>query len=401
MLYLHHKTLVMIDHTLLEFMEAMLRQTPTEFRRYAYNDINWNSRMIGIVGARGVGKSTLVKQYLLANRDKGKFLYVSADQMYFTSHTLADLARELSLDGYTHLIIDEIHKYQGWSRELKNIYDTYIGLTVIFTGSSILDILHGEADLSRRAVVYTMYGLSFREYLKLFHGIDAGVFSLEEILNHKVEIPNLTHPRPYYELYLREGYYPFAVEGSFPLKMQQVISQTIESDISQFADLKAATARKLKRLIGVIAESAPFKPNLSSLATVVGVSKNNIADYLVYMERAGLIGQLRDATGGIRGIGKVEKVYIDNPSLMTVLSDGTPNIGNLRETFFYSQTRVRNGVVSSKDSDFAIGLYTFEVGGKKKGHRQIENIENGYLVKDDIEFGFENVIPLWHFGLNY
>lgn len=183
--------------------------------------------------------------------------------------------------------------------------------------------------------------------------------------------------------------------------MQQVISQTIESDIAQFAELKATTARKLKRLIGVIAESAPFKPNLSSLATVVGVSKNNIADYLIYMERAGLIGQLRDATGGIRGIGRVEKVYIDNPSLMTVLSDGNPNIGNLRETFFYSQTRVRNDVVSSKDSDFVIDRYTFEVGGKKKGRRQIENIADGYLVKDDIEFGFENVIPLWHFGLNY
>lgn len=391
----------MIDHTLLEFMEAMLRQTPTEFRRYAYKDIHWNNRLLGIVGARGVGKSTLVKQYLLANRDKGKFLYVSADQMYFTSHTLLELARELSLDGYTHLIIDEIHKYPNWSRELKNIYDTYRDLNVIFTGSSILDILHGEADLSRRAVVYPMYGLSFREYLKLFHNITVGVFSLEEIVNHKVESPSLPHPRPYFEQYLREGYYPFAVEGGFPIKMQQVISQTIESDIAQFAELKATTARKLKRLIGVIAESAPFKPNLSSLATVVGVSKNNIADYLVYMERAGLIGQLRDATGGIRGIGKVEKVYIDNPSLMTVLSDGHPNTGNLRETFFYTQTRVKNDIVSSKDSDFVIDRYTFEVGGKKKGHRQIENIENGYLVKDDIEFGFGNVIPLWHFGLNY
>ena len=391
----------MIDHTLIEYMESMLSQTPTEFRRYAYDDIRWDNKLLGIVGARGIGKSTLVKQYILAHRNEGKFLYVSADLMYFTSHTLLDLAHELTLDGFTHLIIDEIHKYSGWSKELKNIYDIYPDLHVIFTGSSILDILHGEADLSRRAVVYPMFGLSFREYLKLFHDIDVNVYSLEEILAHKVELPGLPHPRPLFEQYLREGYYPFALENEFPIRMQQVISQTIESDIAQFADLKATTARKLKRLLSVVAESAPFKPNMLSLATVVGVSKNNVADYLIYMERAGLLGQLRDATGGIRGIGKVEKIYIDNPSLMTVLSGGSPNPGNLRETFFYNQMRVRNDVISSKDSDFVIGQYTFEIGGRKKGQKQIENIPNGFIVKDDTEYGYQNVIPLWHFGFNY
>lgn len=391
----------MIDHTLIEYMESMLSQTPTEFRRYGYDDIRWDNKLLGIVGARGIGKSTLVKQYILAHKDEGKFLYVSADLMYFTSHTLLDLAHELTLDGFTHLIIDEIHKYSGWSKELKNIYDIYPDLHVIFTGSSILDILHGEADLSRRAVVYPMFGLSFREYLKLFHDIDVNVYSLEEILAHKVELPGLPHPRPLFEQYLREGYYPFALENEFPIRMQQVISQTIESDIAQFADLKATTARKLKRLLSVVAESAPFKPNMLSLATVVGVSKNNVADYLIYMERAGLLGQLRDATGGIRGIGKVEKIYIDNPSLMTVLSGGSPNPGNLRETFFYNQMRVRNDVISSKDSDFVIGQYTFEIGGRKKGQKQIENIPNGFIVKDDTEYGYQNVIPLWHFGFNY
>lgn len=391
----------MIDHTLIEYMESMLRQTPTEFRRYAYDDIRWDNKLLGIVGARGIGKSTLVKQYILAHKDEGKFLYVSADLMYFTSHTLLDLAHELTLDGFTHLIIDEIHKYSGWSKELKNIYDIYPDLHVFFTGSSILDILHGEADLSRRAVVYPMFGLSFREYLKLFHDIDVNVYSLEEILAHKVELPALPHPRPLFEQYLREGYYPFALENDFPIRMQQVISQTIESDIAQFADLKATTARKLKRLLSVVAESAPFKPNMLSLATVVGVSKNNVADYLIYMERAGLLGQLRDATGGIRGIGKVEKIYIDNPSLMTVLSGGSPNPGNLRETFFFNQMRVRNDVISSKDSDFVIGQYTFEIGGRKKGQKQIENTPNGFIVKDDTEYGYQNVIPLWHFGFNY
>ena len=182
---------------------------------------------------------------------------------------------------------------------------------------------------------------------------------------------------------------------------QQVTTQTIESDIAQFADLKAATARKLKKLLGVISTLAPYKPNINTLSTVVGVSKNNVNDYLVYMEKAGLIGQLRDDTGGIRGIGKVEKVFIDNPSLMYVLAGDNPDIGNCRETFFYNQMKVRNDVMASKESDFTIGKYTFEIGGKKKGKKQIEDVPDGYVVRDDIEYGSDIIIPLWHFGLNY
>lgn len=391
----------MIDSSLIEYMEVMLRQTPRSFMRYAYSDINWNNRLIGIVGARGVGKSTLVKQYILEQGRRARILYTSADQMYFSSHTIVDLAHELSMDGYTHLVIDEIHKYPNWSQELKNIYDFYPDLIVIFTGSSILDILHGKYDLSRRAVVYTMYGLSFREYLDLFHNIKSEVYSLSDILSHRVSVKELKHPRPLFEHYLKEGYYPFALEGDFGVRMQQVISQTLESDIAQYADLKATTVRKLKRLLAVIAESAPFKPNLSTIATVVGVSKNNIADYLLFMERVGLIGQLRDATGGIRGVGKVDKVYIDNSSLMDVLSGGRPDVGNQRETFFFNQMRVRNDVISSKVSDFSIDKYTFEVGGRNKTDKQVQGLQNAYIVKADIEYGGGNVIPLWHFGLNY
>jgi predicted AAA+ superfamily ATPase len=303
--------------------------------------------------------------------------------------------------GYNALVIDEVHKYENWSRELKQIYDIHSELKVILTGSSILDIQKGEVDLSRRIVIYEMYGLSFREYLKMFHNINAETYSLEDILNHKVSLKELAHPLPYFKQYLKEGYYPFAIEGSFSLKMQQVITQTIESDIAQFADLKATTARKLKKLLSVISTLAPYKPNVSTLSTVVGVSKNNINDYLIYMEKAGLLGQLRDDTGGIRGIGKVEKVFIDNPSLMHVLANGVPNEGNCRETFFYNQMKVRNDVIASKESDFTISNYTFEIGGKKKGKKQIEDIPNGYIVRDDIEYGNDIIIPLWHFGLNY
>ena len=229
------------------------------------------------------------------------------------------------------------------------------------------------------------------------------VYSLEQILKHEeaAVLDKVEHPLIYFKQYLKTGYYPFSNEPDFALRIEQIVRQTIESDIAQYADLKASTARKLIQLMGVISGIAPMKPNADSLSQEVGVSKNNIPDYLVYLEKAGMIGQLRDNTGGLRGLGKVEKVYIDNPSLMTVLAYGNPEIGNLRETFFYNQTRVNNKVLSSRVSDFAIGDYTFEVGGKKKGNKQIEDVPNGIVVKDDIEYGSLHTIPLWAFGLNY
>lgn len=183
--------------------------------------------------------------------------------------------------------------------------------------------------------------------------------------------------------------------------MEQVISQTVESDIPQYADMKASTARKLKRMLSIISGLAPYKPNAENLATEISASKNSIPDYLVYLEKAGMIGQLRDNIGGMRGLGKVEKVYIDNPNLMTVLAGGKPDIGNLRETFFYNQMRVMNDITSSKVSDFEINTYTFEIGGRKKGMKQIENATHGIVVKDDIEYGHGITVPLWQFGFNY
>lgn len=390
----------MIDNTLYAYMEELLRRTPTDFVRYMAGRIDWDSRLVGIVGPRGVGKSTMLLQRLKANREGDKWLYVSADHTYFSNHTLVDLADDFVKEGGLHLYIDEVHKYRNWSRELKQIYDVHPDLQVVFTGSSVLDITKGEADLSRRALVYMMQGLSFREYLELFHGVKSEIYSLNEILSHKVELP-LPHPLPLFRDYLASGYYPFAVEGGFVVRMEQIVSQTIESDIPQYADMKASTARKLKQMLAVVATLAPYKPNADSLAAELQVSKNNVPDYLTYLEKAGMIGQLRDDTSGMRGLGKVEKVYIDNPSLMTVLSNGRPEIGNLRETFFYNQMRLMNPIVASREADFVIDDYTFEVGGRKKGKKQIADILNGIVVKDEIEFGHGNVIPLWHFGLNY
>ena len=391
----------MVDESLYAYMRLQLELTCSDFHRYLYNDVNWNARMIAITGARGVGKSTMVLQYVKTQISDCKVLYISADHTFFTTHTLVEVADDFSKEAGSLLVIDEVHKYPDWSRELKQIYDTHPDMKVIFTGSSVLDIIDGVADLSRRVLHYTMYGLSFREYLGLFHHISVPKYSLEEILDGKAHIEGILHPLPAFREYLSEGYYPFAIEGDFPLRMQNVITKTIESDIAQYAGLRATTAKKLKKMLAVISGLAPYKPNADNLALEIGISRNSVQDYLSLLERAQLIGQLRDDTGGIRGLGKVEKVYIDNPSLMRVLSGGKTDVGNMRETFFYNQMRVKNDVISSRQSDFKIGKYTFEVGGRKKGKKQIEDIPDSFIVKDDIEFAQGNVIPLWAFGLNY
>lgn len=391
----------MVDESLYAYMRLQLELTCSDFHRYLYNDVNWNARMVAITGARGVGKSTMVLQYVKTQISDCKVLYISADHTFFTTHTLVEVADDFSKEAGSLLVIDEVHKYPDWSRELKQIYDTHPDMKVIFTGSSVLDIIDGVADLSRRVLHYTMYGLSFREYLELFHHISVPKYSLEEILDGKAHIEGMLHPLPAFREYLSEGYYPFAIEGDFPLRMQNVITKTIESDIAQYAELKATTAKKLKKMLAVISGLAPYKPNADNLASEIGISRNSVQDYLSLLERAQLIGQLRDDTGGIRGLGKVEKVYIDNPSLMRVLSGGKTDVGNMRETFFYNQMRVKNDVISSRQSDFKIEKYTFEVGGRKKGKKQIEDIPDSFIVKDDIEFAQGNVIPLWAFGLNY
>lgn len=390
-----------MDILLTTYMEGQLQQTSTTFHRYMYDQVSWQSRMFGLVGPRGVGKSTMILQYIKEHRDAQHLFYVSADHLYFMTHTLVDLADEFAREGGEHLFIDEIHKYENWSRELKQIYDTHPDLKVGFTGSSVLDIYKGYADLSRRAPVFMMQGLSFREYLMLFHKIAVPVFSFKEILEQKATIPQVAHPLPLFHDYLKRGYYPFANEPNFELQLRQVVNQTMEVDIPVYANMNASTGRKLKKLLAVIAKSVPFKPVMDAVATAVGVSRNVLPDYLLYMEQAGMIGQLRDDTGGLRGIGKVEKVYLDNTNLSYLLGGTATDLGNIRETFFYNQMRVTTDVISSHVSDFEIEGKTFEVGGKNKGKKQIARANEGYVVKDDTEFGAGNVVPLWAFGLTY
>lgn len=386
---------------LYELFYRKLKNTPVEFLRYKYNQIKWESRAFGLVGPRGVGKSTMLLQYIKQNLDTKDTLYVSADNLYFAEHKLVDLADRFVKMGGKHLFIDEIHKYEGWSRELKQIYDSYDDLQLVISGSSILDIYKGMADLSRRMPIYEMQGLSFREYLRLFHGIDVPVYSMEDILTHKAVINGIEHPLPLFHDYLKRGYYPFGRDAEFEIELMQVINQTMEIDIPMHIKANVSVGRKLKSLIMVVSKSVPFKPVMQKLADVTGISRNDIPDYLIYMERAGMISQLRNATRGLRGLGKVEKLYLDNTNLIYALAPEHADIGNVRETFFMNQTRVCNDVRSSDISDFEIDNKVFEIGGRKKRQKQIENASDGYIVKDDIESGYANIIPLWAFGLNY
>ncbi|WP_302572549.1 ATP-binding protein [Parabacteroides goldsteinii] len=381
--------------------DAMLRSISTTFHRYMFNRINWDNRLLGLVGPRGIGKTTLMLQYAKEKLNRNTTLFVNADDLYFSAHHLVDLADEFVKRGGTHLIIDEIHKYKDWARELKLIYDYHADLKVFFTGSSILDIHKGSTDLSRRAIVYSMQGLSFREYLEMFHHIKIPAYSLTDIIQHRAELPDKFRPYAYFQSYLEQGYYPFSKEDQFNIRLQQVINKTLEVDIPQYAEMSISTTRKLKQLLIIIAQSVPFKPNMSSIATILGVSRNNLSDYFLYLEEAGLIAQLRDGTGGIRGLGKVDKVYLDNPTLIYSLGQDTSEIGNIRETFFLNQTRVEQKVITSAISDFQIANYIFEVGGKNKKQKQLQGSENGFIVKDNIEQVYMNVIPLWQFGLNY
>ena len=389
-------------NALYEDQQLILSQINISFLRYKYYELDWTRRVFGIVGPRGVGKTTMVLQYIKQNLSLQDSLYITLDHIYFSTHTLIDVADKFYKEGGKHLIIDEVHKAFNWSIQLKQIIDSYPNMQIIFTGSSILDIYRGAADLSRRAPIYEMQGLSFREYLVLYHDIQTPTLNLDDLINQRITLPSVEHPLPLFNDYLKRGYYPFErIASDFSTNLMQVINRTMETDIPLYANVNISITRKLQNLLVVIAESVPFKPNYKKLAEITGISRNDIADYIYYMERAGMLMSLHDTTQGIRSIGKSNKLYIDNTNLMYVLSPENIDKGNLRETFFLNQMRVNHPIIASQKADFEIGNYVFEVGGKNKNQKQLDNNPNGYIVKDDIEFGYRNVIPLWAFGLTY
>lgn len=390
----------MIEPSLLLYMKELLQLTSDDFHRYKFHQIDWNLRLSCLVGARGTGKTTMILQHIKATPNEHP-LYVSADHSYFTNHTLIELADDFIKEGGDHLYIDEIHKYEGWSREIKQIYDAHPNLKVFITGSSVLDLLDAQADLSRRMVMTQLYGMSFREYLKLVHHIQVPTYTLSDILTGKALLPNGVHPLPLFRQYLQTGYYPFTMEGAYLTRLEQVIRQTLELDIPQYAKMTPATARKLRRMLSIVAQSAPYKPDAQALAGELGISRNDVPNYLLYMEKAGMISQLRDNTGGMRGLGKVEKVYLDNTNMQYALVGEKADLGSIRETFFYNQTQVVSDVIAARKGDFCIHEYTFEVGGKNKTQKQRADVPNAYVVRDDIEYAAGNILPLWAFGLLY
>ena len=385
-----------------QLSDSAVKSTDTRFLRYMYHLIPWENRMTAIVGPRGVGKTTLLLQYIKLHLSTKDALYVSAESIYFANHTLFDTAMRFSQYGGRHLFIDEVHKYKGWATELKMIYDNLPSLQVVFTGSSVLDIYKGTADLSRRVLVYQMQGLSFREFLNMRFGTDVPAYSLQQIVDHEVVLPQqIEHPLALFDEYIHHGYYPFFNDYGYEMRLGQIVSMTLETDIPQYATYSIAVSTKLKELMQVIADSVPFKPNMSTIATAVKVDRNKLPDYFDLMGRAGLISLLREPTKGVRVLGKVEKVYLDNTNLAFALTTSEPDKGNLRETFFFNQMRVNHSVFNSPVSDFLIDGRTFEIGGRNKGQKQIAEAEDGYVVKDGIETGFGNVVPLWCFGMNY
>jgi hypothetical protein len=385
---------------LYELFYAKLDETPTSFLRYLHDRINWNNRMIAILGERGVGKTTLILQKIKQDGIEHT-LYFGADNVYFAQHSLFDTANEFYRKGGQRLYIDEIHKYPSWSMELKMIYDYFPQLQVVITGSSILDLYKGIADLSRRIISYTLVGLSFREFLAMSKGIMLPVASFEDILRHKVTFPTGERPLALFDDYLKTGYYPFWNETDYATRLNNVINQTVENDIPTYAKMNIATSRKLKQLLFIISQSVPFKPNYTEIGAAMECDRGTVADLAYYMDKARLTMSLRHQDDGMKNYGKPEKLYLGNTNLIYALSEGKPEVGNLRETFFLSQMQVNQEVYASKAADFLINGKTFEVGGKSKSKKQIAELKDAFVVKDDIEYGYENTIPLWHFGMGY
>lgn len=380
----------------------------TDTIRDFINKIDWSNRFVGIKGSRGVGKTTLMLQYIKKNYKPDKqVLYTSLDDLYFAGNRLYDLAEMFYKKGGQLLALDEVHRYPNWAGELKNMYDDMPGLKVIFTGSSMLHLHQAKADLSRRVVMYQMPGLSFREFLKFETKQSFSTFGFDDILvSHidlAIEIVSKLKPLAYFENYLNYGYFPFYLEKKnvFHQKLGEILLTVLEIDIPQFASISPSNIIYLKKLLTVISNSVPFKPNIKSLSERTGISVNTLKSYLKVLSDADIINLLYVMDKGINSLNKPEKIFLNNTNLMYNLGGGMANIGNIRETFFFNQTSQLKQVLSSPKADFLIDEKTFEIGGKNKGKKQVKEIEQAFIVKDDIEIGVDNIIPLWMFGFLY
>lgn len=388
--------------TLYEQFYQLLELTPMNFFREKINQINWDVRILGILGQKGVGKSTLILQHIKQQGNVDKSLYIVADDIYFSAHTLLETARDFFARGGKYLYIDEIHKYQNWSREIKNIYDSLPLLHVVYSGSSMLDLKQGGADLSRRVIEYHLPVWSFREYLNLRCGWQLKTATLDDVLKGKVDFPyGAERPLMYFDEYMKKGCYPFSLEPEFETRLRQVVNTTVELDIPKYAQMTIAATQKLKKFMYYISKSVPVKINYSDMARDLALDREDLPKYLEYLEKAELVSVLRMKTNGDAILRKMDKLYLHNPNMSYVLSGEKPNDGNSRETIFLCWTKHLYDTLESPISDFEIDGKTFEVGGRKKGKKQIQDATEGYVVKDNIEYVFDNQVPLWMFGFLY
>lgn len=387
-----------------------LQETDCSFQRFLYKKIDWNERLIGIKGARGVGKSTMILQHIkLTFNDTTKAFYASLDHIWFVNHTLSELVEYLYTHGVNYIYLDEVHRYHGWIREIKNIYDSYPQIHIVFTGSSLLELNNAEADLSRRLRIYSLPGLSFREYLAINRIAQLPKLSLNNVLTKHIQTASIIATKlkvlPHFEKYLQQGYYPFFLETSsaesYFERLQQVVNTVIENDIPAVEEVEYETLMKAKKLLMTLAQMVPFMPNMTTLCEILSTTRNQLIRLLSLLERSTLIRQLSAETKNLKALGKPDKILFNNPNLMYALN-GSADTGSVRESFFSAMLSVNHGIGYPKQGDLLVDeRYLFEIGGKNKGFTQIRDIPESFVVADEIEIGFGNKIPLWIFGLLY
>ncbi|MGN1225928.1 MAG: ATP-binding protein [Candidatus Cryptobacteroides sp.] len=380
--------------------------------REQMNQIHWNAQIISIMGPKGVGKSTLLRQYVKRNYQIGdrRALYCSADSVDFSTRSLVELAEQFFINGGELLIVDEIHKYKpgtsDWSREVKEIYELYPELKLIVSGSSLLKLKEGDADLSRRAIKYTMPGLSFREALRFYHGLDFPKWTLEDILTHPVDLWEMVStkckPIPFFKEYLTKGYYPFLLEGEgeYFTRIEQVVNYIIETELPQICKVDVANIRKVQALVKLIAEELPFEVNANKLASSMKIGRDTVVEYLKYLGDAKIFNLLYSDKKKTGKLSKPDKVYLENPNLLYAIAPDKVEIGTARESFAINSLSESHLVEYGKtQGDFKIdSKYTFEIGGRSKDFSQIAGVPNSYVFADDWDMPDGAKLPLWMLG---
>lgn len=385
---------------------SKLAQTSTEFMRYLYDEINWEARIIGIKGARGVGKTTLLLQRIKMcfSADYEQALYVSLDNLWFNTNSLMELVRYLDMRGIRNLFLDEVHKYKGWAQTIKNISDIYPRMNIVYTGSSLLEIDNSKVDMSRRQTLYTLSGLSFREFLE-YEGIERfSKVTLDDILKSHVNIALDITPKldvmQHFDNYLRHGYYPFYKDAGkdYLPRLRETVTTVIDGDVPAVERFDFETLYKIKKMLMIIAAQVPFVPNISALCEQLATTRNMALKILYLLDKAKLLQLITQKGKSYDNLVKPDKILLDNSNLMYALT-ANPEIGTVRETFFACQISTVGLVTSPSDGDYLVnGDTLFEVGGRRKSFKQIKDIPNSYLAIDDTLVGRGNKIPLWLFG---